>query len=211
MTIRALMVLLVAGTVLNGCDSGGTDGEALVGSWIRMRTATEKKDQFLFGADGAFAFDENKPDAPGEEDHLTGTYVAADGVVTATASDASGALARLTFSYYANTTQFSAAALHPTTAHTGIVGTWTGVQKVELLDGSGQNPGGITVQAQFRADRTYRATITYLDGTPAFVNEGTWVGETDGTFHGVGDGPGFTLVLLDDQALVDPYQIWQRN
>jgi hypothetical protein len=211
MTTRSLIMLMVAGTLLSACDSGATD-DALVGGWVRMRTATEMRDRYRFGADGSFAFDENKPDDPQTEDHLTGTYVARNGVVTATATNTLVPhLARLTFSYYANATQFSSAALRPTAEHDGIVGTWNGLRKLELLDSAGQNPSGEAIAAEFRSDGTCRLTITPFDGTAATVDDGTWVTQTNGTFHATGRITEYTFILLDDEALVDAPRIWQRN
>ena len=211
MTTRSLIVLLATGTLLNACDSAGKD-DALVGGWIRMRTATEMRDRYVFGADGSFAFDENKPDDPQTEDHLTGTYVASNGVVTATATNTLVPnQARLMFSYYANATQFSSAALRATARHNGIIGTWTGLRKLEILDGSGQSLSGDAIDAEFRSDGTYRWTLTPFGGAAATVDEGTWVTETDGAFHATGRISEYTLRLLDNEALVEAPRIWQRN
>lgn len=210
MRFRSMLVLLLGGTLLNACNSGGTD-DALVGAWIRMRTPTEMRDRYVFGADGAFAFDENKPGAPETEDHMTGTYTAANGVVTATVSNTlTPDHARVTFSYYANATQFSSAALRAATAHEGIVGRWTGIRKLEILGDSGP-ASGAAVDVEFRADATYRWTVTPFDGTAAATDEGSWAKQADGTFHTTGGTSTYTLDLLDNEALVDAPYLWQRN
>jgi hypothetical protein len=211
MTLRSLMVLVMAGTLLNAC---GSDGDALVGEWIRLRTPTEVRDTYVFGADGSFAFDENKPgEDPQTEDHVTGTYVATDGVVTATVINrGEPPQARVTFSYHANTTQFSPAALHPVTAHDGIVGTWTGVRKLEILDDTGQSPTGVEVEAELHADGTCRFTSTPFDGTSAVVEVGTWTTDLDDTFLvTLGSSSAYTFVVLDGEALIDTSYLWQRK
>lgn len=214
MKVRLLFALFVAGAFTTGCDSNGAD-DGFIGSWIRMRDATEMRDRYVFGADGSFTFDENKPDDRQTEDHLTGTYVAADGVVIAMATNTNMLQplgpARLTFSYYANATQFSSAALRARSGHAGIVGTWTGVRKLELLDGSGQSPSGSEVEWEFRTDGSFRQTVAPFDGTAGSTTEGTWVGEADRTFRATADSSEQVVTLLDGEALVFPSQIWQRK
>jgi hypothetical protein len=207
---RSMVVVLLAGTLLTACGSNAND-DALVGSWIRMRDVIEMRDRYVFGGDGTFTFDENKPDDPQTEDHLTGTYAASDGVVTATVTDAvKPGPVRLTFSYQAGATQFSSAALRAAAGHTGIVGVWNGTRKLELLDGSASSPTGGDIEGEFRADGTYRWTVTPFDGTAATVAEGTWVAEEGDTFR-LTAGSALVLTLLDNEALVDASRIWQRN
>lgn len=211
MKAQSLTVILLAGAFLAAC--GSNDNDPLVGSWIRMRTPTEMRDRYVFGADGAFTFDENKPDDPQTEDHLTGTYVAAGGMVTATVNkaDTPGTQARLTFTYHANATQFSSAALRATAGHAGAVGVWTGMAKIELTDGS-QSPSGGAMEVALRADGTFRWTVTPFDGTAASAQEGTWVTATDGTIQtATASGPSYVLRMLDNEVLVDEPRIWQRN
>ena len=228
-TLSTLLgMLLLAAAFLTACDSNGngTD-QALVGTWNRLRTATELRDRYQFGANGSFAFDENKPGSPQTEDHMTGTYVASGGVVTATVTNTlEPGQARLTFSYYAGATQFSSGALRARAGHTGIVGVWTGVVKIERLDGSEQSPAGDEVEAEFRADGSYRWTVTPFDGTAARVTEGTWVleggtmfritfGSSDLLFQLFDDQVLGTQVLenqvLQNQVLIDASRIWQRQ
>jgi len=211
MKTRSLVAVLVGGFLLAACSSNQTD-DALVGSWIRMRDATEMRDKYVFGADGAFTFDENKPDDPQTEDHMTGNYAAADGVVTATATNTlKPGQARLTFSYYANATQFSSAAMRARSGHMGVIGTWTGIRKLELLDGSGQSPSGSEFAWELRADGSFRQTVTPFDGADATTTDGTWAAEGGGTFRMTASSSDVVVTLLDGQALVVPSQIWQRN
>jgi hypothetical protein len=213
MNVRLVLVLVLAATLLNACGSDGTDGDALVGEWIRLRTPTEERDSYVFGADGSFAFDENKPGAdPQTEDHLAGTYVATDGVVTATAINrGEPPQVRLTSSYHANATQFSSAALHPVAAHNGIIGTWTGVRKLEILDDTGQSPTGVEIEAELLADGTCRFTSTPFDGTSAVVSAGTWAADLDGTFRITLGSSAYVFRVLDGEALIDTSYLWQRK
>ena len=206
-----MLMVLVAGAFLTACDSNGTD-DALVGSWIRMRDTAEMRDRYTFGANGSFAFDENKPDAPETEDHMTGTYVALDDVVTATVTNTrEPGQARLTFSYYAGATQFSSAALRPSAGHTEIVGVWGGIRKIEHPDDSASSPTGGNIEGEFRADGSFRWTVTPFDGTATTVTEGTWVAEADETFRATASSSELVLKLFDNEALVDASRIWQRN
>jgi hypothetical protein len=211
MKVSLLFSVCVAAALMTACDSNKAD-DGLIGSWIRMRDASEMRDRYVFGADGSFTFDENKPDEPQAEDHMTGTYVAANGVVTTTVTNTlMPGNVRLTFSYYANAVHFSSAAMRARSGHTGIVGTWSGVRKLEFLDVSEQSPSGSAVQWEFRADGSFRQTVTPFDGTPGSTTEGTWVGEGDGTFRATVDSSDTVVTLLDGEALVFPSQIWQRH
>src|SRR6185503_3777697 len=100
MKTPALLALAFATTALAACDSQGGD-DALVGTWTRLRAdTTEMRDQWAFTADGTMTFDENKPDARDEEDHVSGTYTVSDGIVTATATNTNvPGTVRVTFSY----------------------------------------------------------------------------------------------------------------
>jgi hypothetical protein len=209
---------LVLVTVTTACGAGGSD-DALVGTWKRMRdNTTEVRDQYTFGVDGAFAFDENKPTEPTTEDHMTGTYVASNGIVVASATNAlDGERGRLTFSYYAGETEFSSAALLPEGAHTGIVGAWKSTVKIELLDRPGETPEGATTTLEFRNDGTFQATTTPHDGSTPIVQDGTWVTEPDDIFRltPAGDpatSPSMARILkLVDGVIVDTVRIWHRS
>ena len=143
---------------------------------------------------------------------MTGTYEAVDGVVTATVTNTLvPGQARQTFSYYAGATQFSSAALRARAGHTGIVGVWTGIRKTELLDGSAPSPTGGDIEGDFRADGSFRWTVTSFDGTAAVVTEGTWVAEAGEAFRASAGSSAMVLELLDNEALVDAPRIWQRN
>jgi hypothetical protein len=73
---------------------------------------------------------------------MSGTYVASDDVVTATVTNTlEPGSARLTFSYYTGKTQFATGALLARAGHTGIVGVWRGMMKIEYLDSSATSPG----------------------------------------------------------------------
>jgi hypothetical protein len=205
----ALMTLLAA-----ACDSPSNDDDALVGSFTRLRDGTtEMRDRFAFGADGTFAFDENKPTDPAAEDHLTGTFTAEDGVGVVTATNAKdGERARVTFSYYANRFGLYQAAFRPAGAHTGFVGTWKGVLKIESLDRPGEAPGGASATFEVRADRTFQRVVSAHDGSAARTVDGTWAAGAGGQITLTdASGGASTLLIVDDAALVYPTDVWHRD
>jgi hypothetical protein len=212
-TIRAILVVAVA--ALAACGSQASDPD-LIGTWKRLRDDATLRDQYTFGRDDRFAFDEFTPDAPATEDHLQGTYQAIDGTVVATVSDTrDGRPIRLTFSYFANATSFSSAALRPTGAHDGIVGVWEGIAKLERLDEPGSVPEGSSLVETFRADGTFNAQSSAHDGSPPKISEGTYVGTSAGVFtttstNGIGTSV-MTLQLRDGVALVSPDRIWTKE
>ena len=205
----------LAATTLTACDPAGPD-EALIGSWTRMRDGTtEVKDHFSFAADGKMTFDENKPDDRTSEDHMTGTYVVADGVVTATASNTrDGGRSRLTFTYYANETVFAPQAFRAAGGHDGAVGVWNAMIKVEDLDSPTEAPEGLSFMLDVHADKTLQMNRTFTDNyTQSW--QGTWVLDPDRTFRASlvvnGTPSESTFKLLDGEALVSPTYIWQRD
>jgi hypothetical protein len=205
----ALTALLTA-----ACDSPSHDDDALVGSFTRLRDGTtEMRDRFTFGADGTFTFDENKPADPAAEDHLTGTFTAEDGIGVVTAINAKdGERARVTFSYYANHIGLYQTAFRPAGAHTGVVGTWTGVLKIEALDRPDEAPGGASATFQLRADGTFQRTVSPHDGSAARTVDGTWVaGAGDQITLTYASGGTNTLLIVDDAALVGPNDVWHRD
>ncbi len=217
-TPRSLFVRVLLGVAAlsAGCGSGTTD-EALIGTWSRLRDDATMRDRYTFGRDGAFAFDEFKPDDPSLEDHLSGTYEASGDTVVATVTNAPDAVrARLTFSYYADATSFSSAALRPTGAHDGVVGVWRGLAKLEFLDEPGRAPDGALEVDTFRADGTFSATSSAPDGSAPQVWEGTYAEESPGVFSATasadsGASRTVTWELLDDAALVRPDRLWLRD
>lgn len=221
MKMRFLFAVLSLGALVSACDSSPGGAEAPVGSWIRMRTSLEVRDRYTFKADGSFTFDENKPNEPQNEDHLVGTYVANDGIVTATVTNTPLATqARLTFSYYANDKLFTSAALLPRGGHAGIVGVWTGIRKLELLNGSAQGAQGATAEYDFRADGTFHRTLTPFDGGAASTLDGTWLEEAASTVRLTPTPdpahPDVTPVdqifhVLDGAALYTGDEIWERK
>ena len=123
MKTPVLLALAFATTALAACDPQGGD-DALVGTFTRLRAdTTEVKDQWAFTANATMTFNENKPDARDEEDHVTGSYTASEGVIVATATNANApGNVRVTFTYYANGTVFSSHAMRASGGHDGIVG-----------------------------------------------------------------------------------------
>ena len=217
MKIPSLLAVLVSGVFSMACDPTGSDDDALVGTWLRVHDTGEMRDRWVFGNDGSFTFDENKPDDRQNEDHVTGTYVAVDRIVTATATNTlEPGEVRVTFSYYAGPTQFASAALLPRGAHTGIVGVWEGIARMESPSDSTQGPDGSEGEYEFRADGTFRATITPFDGTAPRVTEGSWTAAAGDRFVLTTTTTSSTTLthtfqMLDGAALTDDGRVWQRN
>jgi len=217
MKIPALLVALMSGVVLAACDPTGADDPALVGSWLRTRDTGEMRDRWVFNDDGTFTFDENKPDEPQAEDHVTGTYTAADGIVTATATNTLvPGQVRVVFSYHAGSTQFASAALLPRGAHTGIVGVWAGIARSETLGDTSEGPEGNEGEYDFRADGSFRATLTPIDGSAPTVAEGTWTADAGDRFTLTSTNTSGATVhhvfqLLEGAALTDEGRVWLRR
>jgi hypothetical protein len=215
MKIPSLAVLM-SGLFLAACGPTGADDDALVGSWLRMRDTGEMRDRYTFGDDGSFAFDENKPDDPQTEDHMTGTYTAADGIVTATATNTLvPGQVRLTFSYYAGPTQFASAALLPRGVHTGMVGTWAAIRRTDRLGDTSVGPEGADGEYTFRADGTFHANVTAFDASPTKVMDGSWTADGDTIVLTSTTASGTTAThmfqLIDGAALTDGGRVWLRN
>jgi len=214
MKTPALLALAFATTSLAACDSQGGD-DALVGTWTRLRAdTTEMRDQWAFTADGTMTFDENKPDARDEEDHVSGPYTASDGVVTATVTNTNApGRQRITFTYYAGSV-FSTHAMQAPAGHDGIVGVWTQSVKIENLDDPNQPVDGASATREFRADGTFHWVTTPYNGGGAQTVDGTWVADSADTFRTTtGDAAAIVNVikLVDGVALIPDGYTWQRN
>jgi hypothetical protein len=214
-TFASLSLSLALTTLLAAaCDSPPNDDDALVGSFTRLRDGTtEMRDRFTFGADGTFTFDENKPTDRAAEDHVTGTFTAENGIGVVTATNVKdGERVRGTFSYYANHIGLYQPAFHPAGAHTGFVGTWKGVLKVEQLDRPAEAPGGALATFEVRADQTFRRIVSAHDGSTARTVDGTWVAGAGGQIA-LTDASGgtTTLLIVDDAALVQLNDVWHRD
>jgi hypothetical protein len=198
--------------LLAACDSQGSD-DSLIGTWTRLRIGTtEVKDQWGFKADGTMTFDENKPDARAEEDHMTGTYTVSDGVITAIVGNADGTgRERATFTYFANGTVFSPYAVTAPGGHDGIVGVWTGSIKLDDLDNPSTPPNGSSATRDFRSDGTFHWATTPADGSVPVINDGTWVATSSDTFRASVGEASTTIKLVDDTALIPENDVWQRN
>jgi hypothetical protein len=213
MKTPALLAFAFATTALAACGSQGTD-DGLVGNWTRMRAGTsEVRDQFTFSADGTMRFDENKPDAPADEDHVSGPYTVSDGVVIATMTNANAAgRMRVSFTYYANHALFSPNALRAPTGHDGIVGAWTGDTKAEDLDDPSQPVLGGVLAGEFHADGSLRWSTTPHDGSAIRTHDGTWVATAANVYLTTAAGVSDSVVdLVDGEALVPDDYVWRRN
>jgi hypothetical protein len=216
LSFLARSAVVVAVLPLASCGSQGVDQD-LIGTWQRHREDTTLRDQYTFGQDGTFAFDEFKADDPTAEDHLVGTYQATDRTVVATATNTpDGTRARLTFSYYADPNSFSTGAFLPNGTHDGIVGVWDGTMALEVLDEPGRGPQGAAVTYTYRADGTFAGTETPTDLSPPIAWEGTYTEASAGIFTADGftaDGSRRTATwqLWENAALVGPNRIWLRK
>ncbi len=211
--LLALAVAL-APVTFAACDSQGSD-DALVGTWTRLRVdTTEMRDQWAFTADGTMTFDENKPDARDQEDHVSGPYTASDGVVTATVTNTNvPGRQRVTFTYHAGSV-FSPHAMRAPAGHVGIVGVWTQTVKIENLDDPNQPVEGGSVTREFRADGTFHWVNTPSGGSEPYTTDGTWVADSADTFRTTtGDAAASVNVikLVDGEALIPDGYAWQRN
>jgi hypothetical protein len=213
MKTSVLLALAFATTALAACDSqGGDDG--LVGTFTRLRVdTTEVKDQWAFTADGTMTFDENKPDARDEEDHVTGSYTASDGVIVATATNTNApGNVRVTFTYYANGTVFSSHAMRASGAHDGIVGEWTQMAKIENLDDPSALADGSVATREFRADGTFHWVAAPYHGGAGVTSDGTWTAESADTFRTTTtDGATNVIKLVGGEALIPDGSFWQRQ
>jgi hypothetical protein len=213
MKTPVLLALAFATTALSACDSqGGND--ALVGTFARLRAGTtEVKDQWAFTANGTMTFDEYKPDARDEEDHVTGSYTASEGVIVATATNANApGNVRVTFTYYANGTVFSSHAMRASGAHDGIVGEWTQMAKIENLDDPSALADGSVATREFRADGTFHWVTAPYHGGAAVTSDGTWTAESADTFRTTTtDGSTNVIKLVDGEALIPDGSFWQRQ
>jgi len=216
MKTPALLALVFATTAMAACNSQGGDDD-LVGTFSRLRTGTiEVKDQWAFTADGTMTFDENKPDARDEEDHVVGPYTTSDGVVTATVTNTNvPGTSRVTFTYYANGTVFSSHAVRAPAGHDGIVGVWTQMVKIENLDNPSEPAVGSVATREFRADGTFHWVTTPHDGGEATTTDGTWVAESADTFRATTGDASISITnvikLVDGEVLIPDGAFWQRQ
>jgi len=213
MKTPVLLALAFAATALAACDAEGGD-DALVGTFTRLRAdTTEVKDQWAFTANGTMTFDENKPDARDEEDHVTGSYTASEGVIVATATNANApGNVRVTFTYYANGTVFSSHAMRASGAHDGIVGEWTQMAKIENLDDPSALADGSVATREFRADGTFHWATAPYHGGAVVTSDGTWTAESADTFRTTTtDGSTNVIKLVGGEALIPDGSFWQRQ
>lgn len=210
--ITAAAVLLAACQPSNS-ERGDAGASELIGTWQRARADGTIRDQYVFRPDGSLTFDENKPEDPASEDHVTGTYTASSDTLVATGTNAKdGTSTQMTVTYYAGKTSFATQALRPVGTHTGAVGLWAVTLITAFPDEPGRAAEGSTATYELRGDGTYTAVSQSPDGGMS-TQEGTFREVTPGFFEIVATGQlaGSSLQMIDDAALVFPTRIFQRK
>jgi hypothetical protein len=176
--------------------------DQLVGVW---GDCEDDSARFTFGADGAFAFDEDGGEGSAGE-HLTGTFTADAQNVVAEAVDADDIAVRYELTYHVSGDRLALGAYLPVDDHAGAVGTWMSRLQVEP---EGSEPFGGEQEMTLREDLSATLVERPL-GEAEVVREGTWGedpeagdlaftyviddGETPITIH-------LHFELLDDAAL----------
>jgi hypothetical protein len=198
--VTATLCLLLA-----ACDDGEENFEpALGGVWSNCADGNAT---YVFGADGAFAFD-STASADAEESHWIGTFTADATTYLADATSPSDSTLLWSTSYHlAADGRLFMSVMHPEDDHDGVVGTWH-----RLVDSRVNGvPSGQEREIELRDDGTGVMTTRYFDGTPEDVATGTFVaGVNEGSYlyHYEIPGDGFVIEgdiaieLLDDAVLV---------
>lgn len=158
--------LLLGSIALSGCGASGSDEEAaaaLVGTWQRLDDDGTVRDEFTFGADGSFAFDELDG---GTEDHLRGTFAIEDGVLV---TEGDGFAQRMTYAIDGD--RLAPGAGVRIAGDSGeMPGTYRG--ELEWRAETGDVSGGIS-ESELRDDGTVHRREEVADGDTA-TYDGTW-------------------------------------
>lgn len=158
-------LLLLPVLSLGACGAGGADQDAaveLTGTWQRFDDAGTLRDEFTFGADGSYAFDERDG---GSEDHLRGTFTIVDGVIV---TEGDGFTQRMTYAIDGDRLAPGAGVRID-----GDSGELPGTYRAELewrADGSAY---GGTSENELREDGTVQHREETVDDT-ASTYSGTW-------------------------------------
>lgn len=163
-------IILLGSLALVGCGTSGSDQGAaaeLIGTWQRLDDGGTVRDEFTFGADSSYAFDER---GGGEnEDHIVGTFTIVDGVII---TEGDGFTQRMTYAIDGDRLAPGAGVRID-----GDPGELPGTYRAELewrADGSAY---GGTSENELREDGTAQHREQSVDGTSATF-DGTWVYDT---------------------------------
>lgn len=162
-------------------DSGGGDS-ALVGTWKHLaEDGVTVEDEYVFGADGSFRFDEHKPATPAQEDHLSGTWTLDGDTLQASGTNSrnqSMGMMKATIYVSAETNTLLVGAMLPQGEHDGIAGTWRGELSLTTTVAGQTNSIGSTSTYTFRADQTV-TIVQDAPGMPTATFQGTWTNTGD--------------------------------
>jgi hypothetical protein len=155
--------------VAAGCGTSGSDEDAaaaLAGTWQRFDDDGTLRDEFTFGADFSYAFDERDG---GDDDHLLGTFTIVDGIIV---TEGDGFTQRMSFAIDGDRLSPGAGVRID-----GDSGELPGTYRSELLlwaDGSAF--GGIA-ENELRDDGTAQHREESADGKTSSY-DGTWAYDT---------------------------------
>jgi hypothetical protein len=207
----ALLALALGSASLAACDSEEGGPAALVGEWKRYDESdpTKLRDQFTFGADGSYAFDEFYPDNEGSNDHVVGTYTATDDTLVVVGTNrGEPQQSRISTTYYVNGELYAPSALVPVGDTSGIVGSWHSFVDIEDLDENGAATPTYWTDTTYRFgdDDTVHMTYAGRDGSIVSEEDGTYLEESPDHFAATFTvAPGSTVTfhvrLVDGAAL----------
>ena len=188
-----LALLLVP--LFAACGDGNDDDAIaeLAGTWQRFEDdGVTVRDQFTFGLDGSYAFDELDGGEGSEEDHIAGTFTVVDGVVSVEAGEI-----RQVFTYFIDGDRFSPNAGLRIGGEAGEV---PGIYRAELeIDDGVEVAGGVT-ELELRADGTGERRAVSAAGEET-SESGTWAfDEVEGDYEFTIELEGITLNLSFDHA-----------
>jgi hypothetical protein len=208
----------LASLVAIGCggDETTVDGDELVGVWQRFDGQGALEDQFTFGSDGLYKFDEFGGGEGSSNDHMVGTWRLEGEHRVIADSNQEGETERVRQAvdvYVQNGDTLVWGAMYPIGEHDGVFGTWSGQMLVTALDDQGQEGdslfGGEFVY-EIRSDATATITKKGRNGAADEVIQAEYEINDEGR-HRVFYRPqpnytvGFVFDLIDDAVLGSTY------
>lgn len=150
---------------LAACGSSGADEDAaaeLTGTWQRLAPDGTVRDEFTFGADLTYAFDERDG---GDEDHLRGTFAIEDGILV---TEGDGVSQRMSYAIDGDHLAIGAGVRID-----GEPGAVPGSYRTEQVWRAGGNAMGGVSESELRADGTVHRREVPVVGAAA-TYDGTW-------------------------------------